>query len=68
MISIIWFLVGFICGIFSVFLVVISYEEHRTLKFEKYTPITDEQDRELTECIKKEKEQKVKSIKFPKRR
>ena len=63
MLNIIWFLVGFIVGIFSVFLVVISYEEHRTLKFEKYTPITDEQDREL-----REREQKVKTIKFPKRR
>ena len=63
MLNIIWFLVGFICGLFSAVLVAVSYEEHRTLKFEKYTPITDEQDKEL-----KEKEQKVKSIKFPKRR
>lgn len=65
MLNIIWFLVGFICGIFSVILIAVSYEEHRTLKFEKYTPITDEQDRELRE---KEKEQKVKSIKFPNKR
>lgn len=63
MLNIIWFLVGFICGIFSVLLIAVSYEEHRTLKFEKYTPITDEQDKEL-----REKEQKVKSIKFPNKR
>ena len=63
MLSIIWFLVGFICGIFSVILIAVSYEEHRTLKFEKYIPITDEQNQEL-----KEKEQKVKSIKFPNKR
>ena len=65
MLSIIWFLLGIITGIGIVFICAVSYEEHRTLKFEKYTPITDEQDRELRE---KEKEQKVKSIKFPNKR
>lgn len=56
----IWFLVGFIIGMFSLLFVFVCYEEHRTLKFEKFTPITDEQDKEL-----REQEQRIKSIKFP---
>lgn len=63
MLNIIWFLVGFIIGMFTLLFVFICYEEHYTIKLQKYTPITDEQYNQI-----KEQEQKVKSIKFPNKR
>lgn len=72
MLNIIWFLVGFIIGMFTLLFVFVCYEEHYTIKLQKYTPVTDEQYKEIIADNKiykeKEQEQKVKSIKFPNKR
>lgn len=58
MISIIWFLVGFIVGMLAMFLVIASYEEHYIVKLELQKE--DEEQRKQRLLTKKKK-----SIKLP---
>ena len=57
MISIIWFLVGFIVGMLAMFLVIASYEEHYIVKLELKKE--DEEQRKQRLLAKKKKSLKL---------